>query len=284
LGSALVGGAFSPINPFGSLLAQNVAELELSEGLIYRLVFLVVAIFIWATFHIYYGKSKDAQIEINEILPVKISLRNGIILILTFAGIGIMGWGITQNGWGYNEMSALFFAVGITCGLIGKLGFNGTAGKYVEGFSEMIFAGVIVGLARSVYLILQKASIIDPIILALFEPLESIPSQAAAVGLFISQALIHIPVPSTSGQAVLTIPLATPLIDLLGISRQIAVLTYQYPAGLMDIIIPNNGGMMAVIAAAGVKYNHWISYIWKSWLLLMTLGLISVLFALIWFS
>ena len=154
----------------------------------------------------------------------------------------------------------------------------------MEGFSEMIFAGVIVGLARSVYLILQKASIIDPIILALFEPLESMSSQVAAVGLFISQSLIHFPVPSTSGQAVLTIPLATPLIDLLGMSRQIAVLTYQYSAGLMDIIIPNNGGMMAVIAAAGVKYNHWISYIWKSWLLLMTLSLISILFALIWFS
>jgi uncharacterized ion transporter superfamily protein YfcC len=110
------------------------------------------------------------------------------------------------------------------------------------------------------------------------------PSQAAAIGLFISQTLIHIPVPSTSGQAVLTIPLATPLVDLLGISRQIAVLTYQYPAALMDLVIPNNGGMMAVIAAAGVKYNHWISYIWKSWLLLMTIGLISVLFALILFA
>ena len=284
LGSALVGGAFSPVNPFGSLLAQNIAELEFSEGMMYRLLFLVFAILVWASFHIYFGKSKEAQSETHELIPVKISLRNGIILVLTFAGLGIMGWGITQKGWGYNEMSALFFAVGITCGLIGNLGVNGTARNYVAGFGEMIFAGVIVGLSRSVYMILQNSSIIDPIILALFEPLESMPSQAAAIGLFISQTLIHIPVPSTSGQAVLTIPLATPLVDLLEISRQIAVLTYQYPAGLMDLVIPNNGGMMAVIAAAGVKYNHWISYIWKSWLLLMGIGLISVLFALIWFA
>lgn len=284
LGSALVGGAFSPVNPFVSLMAQNIAELELSEGLVYRIAFLVLAIFIWATFHIYYGKSKEAQTETHVLVPVKISLRNGLILVLTFAGLGIMGWGITQKDWGYNEMSALFFAVGITCGLIGNLGMNGTARNYAAGFGEMIFAGVIVGLARSVYLILQKASIIDPIIQALFEPLESMPGQAAAIGLFISQTIIHIPVPSTSGQAVLTIPLAAPLVDLLGLSRQIAVLTYQYPAGLMDLVIPNNGGMMAVIAAAGVKYNHWISYIWKSWLLLMVIGLISVLFALIWFA
>jgi uncharacterized ion transporter superfamily protein YfcC len=82
----------------------------------------------------------------------------------------------------------------------------------------------------------------------------------------------------------LTIPLASPLTDLLGVSRQIAVLTYQYPAGLMDLIIPNNGGMMAVIAAAGIAYNDWISYLWKSWLLLAGIGLISSILALLWFA
>jgi uncharacterized ion transporter superfamily protein YfcC len=284
LGSALVGGAFSPVNPFGSLLAQNLAELNFGEGLIYRLVFLFFAVLSWASFHIYFGKTKDLQTENQEIKPVQISFRNGLILFLTFAGIGVMGWGITQRDWGYNEMSALFFVVGFACGLIGKLGLNGTAAQFTVGFGEMIFAGVIVGLSRSVYLILEDSSVIDPLIFALFEPLEAIPSQLAAIGLFISQAIIHLAVPSTSGQAVLTIPLATPLVDLLGLSRQIVVLTYQYPAALMDLVIPNNGGMMAVIAAAGIKYNHWISYIWKSWLLLMSLGLISVLFALIWFS
>ena len=72
--------------------------------------------------------------------------------------------------------------------------------------------------------------------------------------------------------------------DLLGISRQIAVLSYQYASGLMDLVTPTNGGMMAVIAAAGIEFNHWIAYLWKSWLLLMGLGLISVLIALIWFA
>lgn len=196
----------------------------------------------------------------------------------------MMAWGIVYKDWGYNEMSALFFIVGISSGLIGKMGINGTARAYTEGFGEMIFAGVIVGLARSVYLILQNTSIIDPIIQGMFQPLETMPTQIAALGLYLSQAIIHLPVPSTSGQAVLTTPLAVPLMDLLGISRQIAVFTYQYPAGLMDLIAPTNGGMMAVIAAAGIKYNSWISYLWKSWLLLIALGLISVFIALFWFA
>ncbi|WP_425638400.1 YfcC family protein [Algoriphagus yeomjeoni] len=284
LGSALVGASFSPVNPFGSLLSQTIAELDFQEGFAFRILFWVVAILIWCAYHIKYGKLNKSTSESYEMKPVKISLRHTVILILTFSGIGIMAWGIVYQDWGYNEMSALFFVVGMSCGLVGKLGLNGTARAYTEGFGELIFAGVIVGLARSVYLILQKTAIIDPIIHGLFVPLESLPIQFAAIGLYLSQAIIHIPVPSTSGQAVLTTPLAVPLMDLLGISRQVAVLTYQYAAGLMDLITPTNGGMMAVIAAAGIKFNNWISYLWKSWLLLMGLGLISVLIALFWFS
>lgn len=284
LGSALVGASFSPVNPFGSLLSQTIAQLDFEEGFAYRLIFLIAAVLIWCAYHIKFGKLKNTTSEAYQLKSVQISIRHIIILILTFGGIGVMAWGIIYKDWGYNEMSALFFVVGVSCGIIGELGINGTARAYTEGFSEMIFAGIIVGLARSVYLVLQNTAIIDPIIHAMFIPLESLPVQFAAVGLYITQTLIHIPVPSTSGQAVLTTPLAVPLMDLLGVSRQIAVLTYQYAAGLMDLITPTNGGMMAVIAAAGIKYNHWIGYLWKSWLLLMGLGLISVLIALFWFA
>ncbi len=284
LGSAIVGASFSPVNPFGSLLSQTIAELDFNEGFAYRLIFLIMAVTIWCSYHIKYGKMKIASSETYNMKPVKISFQHVVILFLAFGGVVIMAWGIIYRDWGYNEMSALFFVVGVSCGLIGRLGLNGTARAYSEGFSEMIFAGVIVGLARSVYLILQNTAIIDPIIQAMFEPLESMPTQLAAVGLYVTQALIHIPVPSTSGQAVLTTPLAVPLMDLLGISRQVAVLTYQYAGGLMDLLTPTNGGMMAVIAAAGISFNSWIGYLWKSWLLLMALGLISALIALFWFA
>lgn len=284
LGSALAGSSFSPINPFGSLLAQKIAEVDFAEGLLYRLAFTGLVFIIWTGFHIRWGKSKVALLEKAEFKPVKISGPHALILMLTMAGMIIMPWGIIQQDWGYNEMSALFFVIGICCGLIGKMGLNGTARAFSQGFGEMIFAGVLVGLARSVYLILEKSQIIDTLIQGMFQPLESLPTTLATIGIFFSQGIIHGIVPSTSGQAVLTIPLASPLVDLMGISRQVAVLTYQYPAGLMDMIIPNNGGMMAVIAAAGIAYNDWIRYIWKSWLLLLGIGLISSILALLWFA
>jgi uncharacterized ion transporter superfamily protein YfcC len=265
LGSSLIGGAFSPINPFVG-------------------VFLVVALFAWITFHMKIGKIKTAVQLTSEFKPSPLSLRYGVILVLSFGGIGVMVYGITALDWGYTEMSALFFVVGILCGLIGGMGLNGTARTYVSGFGEMIFAGIIVGLARSVYLVLEKGLIIDPLIQGLFSPLESLPEALAVAGMFLSQALIHIPVPSTSGQAVLTIPLTAPLADLIGLSREVAVLAFQYPAALMDMLAPTNGGMMAIIAGAGISYKDWIAYIWKSWLFIAALALGACFLGIVFFN
>lgn len=284
LGAAIVGASCSPINPFGSLLSLQIADLELEDGIWFKSFIFFGIVLSWIFFHIWNGKIKTKEQTQLKFKPVFISTRKKIILIIMTLGILSMGWGITQKDWGFNEMSALFFVVGFSCGIIGNLGINGTAKAFTEGFGEMIFAGVIVGLARSIYIILENSAIIDPLIQGLFTPLEGLPSQLAAIGMYVAQILIHIPVPSTSGQAVLTTPLTAPLTDLLGISRHIAVLSYQYPAGFMDLMTPTNGGMMAVIAAAGINYKDWIAYLWKSWLLLMVLGLISVILGIIYFA
>lgn len=284
LGSSLIGAAFSPINPFVALLAQKVADVEPFSGAVFRSCTGLIVLFFWITFHRKIGSKKEIQKENEDLKLSPISAKLGLILLISFGGIGVMAYGITALDWGYNEMSALFFVIGISCGLIAGLGWNGTAKTYVQGFGEMIFAGIIVGLARSIYLVLEKGAVIDPLIQGLFSPLESMPEAIGVVGMFISQLLIHIPVPSTSGQAVLTLPLTGPLMDLMQLNRQVAVFAYQYPAALMDMITPTNGGMMAIIAASGISFKDWISYIWKSWLFLITFALGITLLGMWWFG
>jgi uncharacterized ion transporter superfamily protein YfcC len=75
-----------------------------------------------------------------------------------------------------------------------------------------------------------------------------------------AHSLIHVPVPSTSGQAVLTLPLLVPLSDLIGLSRQVTVLAYQYGAGLCELVTPTNGALMAMLAASGVRYEEWLKF------------------------
>jgi uncharacterized ion transporter superfamily protein YfcC len=91
------------------------------------------------------------------------------------------------------------------------------------------------------------------------------------------QSLIHVIVPSVSGQAVLTIPILTPLSDLIGLERQITVLAYQYGAGLCDLLTPTNGALMAVLAAAGVRYDRWLRFALPLWGLLAALGVVAII-------
>jgi uncharacterized ion transporter superfamily protein YfcC len=86
------------------------------------------------------------------------------------------------------------------------------------------------------------------------------------------QSVVHVPVPSVSGQAVLTMPLLVPLSDLLNISRQVTILAYQCGAGLCELITPTNGGLMAVLAVAGVRYDEWMKFAMPMWLLMLLFG------------
>lgn len=280
LGSALIGGSFGPTNPFSVIIAQNIAEVPLFSGGVFRMVFLGIALFFWIAYVIRTGKDQETQKEIHQEIPGKISISHLLILLLVALTFAIMIYGLGNWSWDYNEMSAIFFAMGLVSGIIGKLGVNGTAKAYSEGFSEMVFAGIIVGLARSIYLILQEGQIIDTIIFALFNPLENLPLGISAIGMMLSQAILHIPVPSTSGQAVLTMPLLTPIADLIGMSRQVVVLTYQYGAGIMDLVTPSNGGLMAILAAARISYKDWIQYAWKPILVVFLIAAISVFSAI----
>jgi uncharacterized ion transporter superfamily protein YfcC len=107
-------------------------------------------------------------------------------------------------------------------------------------------------------------------------PLEGLPALASALGMMAAQIAIHFPVPSLSGQAVLTMPVLVPLSDLLGISRQVTVLAFQYGAGVSDLIIPTSGSLMAILALAKVPYEDWIRWVVPVWGLLVLLGAAAI--------
>ncbi len=139
---------------------------------------------------------------------------------------------------------------------------------------------MLIGFARAIYVVMDQGHIVDTIVHGLFSPLSNLPVALSAAGMMLSHVAIHFPVPSVSGQAVLTIPILVPLSDLLGMSRQVTVLAYQYGAGLCEIITPTNGALMAVLAAAGVRYENWMKFVLPLYLVLSVLGLIAILTAI----
>jgi uncharacterized ion transporter superfamily protein YfcC len=281
LGSATVGAAFSPSNPFGVLLAQKMADVEPFSGSLFRVIVLLIAASFWIYWVVRNGKSSTRPQALNTVTVESVSPRSVIILSLIVITISTMAYGILNWNWDYNQMSAVFLAMGIACGLIGNLGINGTSRAYAAGFQEMAFAAIIVGLARSVYLILDDGKVIDTIVHGLFDPLRHLPVLVSAVGLTFSQGILHIPVPSNSGQAVLTTPLVTPLADLIGLSRQTMILCYQYGAISMDLLTPTNGGLLAILTAAGISFGKWFRYCWKPFLVVFGIGLAAIMVAVL---
>jgi uncharacterized ion transporter superfamily protein YfcC len=203
-----------------------------------------------------------------------------VIFVIVGATFAILVYGLLKLGWDFNQLSGLFFIMGVAVGLVGGLRVTGTAEAYVEGFRSMAYAALLVGFARAIFVVLDEGRIVDTIVHAMFTPIESLPVALSALGMVAAHTAVHIPVPSVSGQAVLTMPVLVPLADLLGLSRQVAVLAYQYGAGLCDLITPTNGALMAILASSGVRFEEWIRFVMPRYLVLLGLGMVSILVAI----
>jgi uncharacterized ion transporter superfamily protein YfcC len=150
----------------------------------------------------------------------------------------------------------------------------------VQGFGSLAYAALLIGFARAIYVVLEQGHIVDSIVQGVFTPISQLPVMLSAIGMMAVQALVHIPVPSTSGQAVLTMPVLVPLSDLLGLSRQVTVLAYQYGAGLCEMLTPTNGALMAMLAACGVPYDEWFRFATRLLLLLVGLAVLGLVTAI----
>jgi len=278
-GSAAVGASFSPLNPFQVLIAQKLSQLQPGSGATFRMVFLLAATAVWIAATMRYAGRNRLTEEIaapEQGGEPSVGGRNLVILLSVALSFGVFMIGIIKFGWDFDQLAAPFVAMGIVAGLVGGLGASGTALAFGEGFASMATAAMLIGIARAISVVLDQGHVIDTLVYSLVTPLESLPSYASALGMLILHVGIHVPVPSVSGQAVLTMPVLIPVGDLVSIPRQAVVLAYQYGAGLTDIVTPTNGGMMAILAAANVPFEKWIRFALPIFGILLALGAIGV--------
>jgi uncharacterized ion transporter superfamily protein YfcC len=300
-GAAMVASAFSPLNPFQVGIAQKIAQLPLLSGWAFRTVLLALALAFWIGGTMRYavrtrrepsGKGESpgagetagaagpaaaegapapdgvAAAADGAVLPRRHLLVLSLVLLAFVAVVvGLLSW-----DWGFNELSAGFFIMGALAGLGGGLGVEGTARAYVKGFRDMAYAALLVGFARAIYVVLEDGRIVDTIVHGLFTPVHGLPPALSGLGMMLAHIAVHVPVPSVSGHAVLTMPILVPLSDLLHVSRQVAVLAYQCGGGLTDLITPTNGALLALLAAGGVSYREWFPFVASRYLGLLALG------------
>jgi uncharacterized ion transporter superfamily protein YfcC len=277
VGASLVAASFSPFNPFQVGIAQKVAGLELASGWQFRLAFLVPAVIIWlAATMVYAKRTRTAPEVVEEDAGPGASWRHAAVLGVVLVSFVVFVYGELEYGWDFDRLAVVFFTMGVLAGLIGGLGITGTAEGFVEGFRAIAYASLLIGFARAIYVVMDQGSIVDTIVHGLFTPVAGLPVTVSALAMMGLHTLIHLPVPSTSGHAVLTMPVLVPLSDLIGLSRQVTVLAYQYGAGLTNLLWPTNGALMAMLAAAGVTFDAWLRFAVPVLVALLALAAVAI--------
>lgn len=299
VGSA-AGFAAAFFNPFTVGVAQGIAGVPPFSGAAFRfglwLITTVTAIafVMWHARRVRTDPIKSPTYAMDEVkrreglhltdLDATFTRRQKAVLLIFFAGLAVLVWGVLPAaqggmGWYIVEIAALFVALGVIMGAVGGLGANGTVTAFTEGVRQLAVTGVIIGLARGILIVLQDGQVIDTILHAMATALEGTSSVTAAVAMFTGQTVINFFVPSGSGQAALTMPLMAPLSDLVGVSRQTAVLAFQMGDGFTNMIIPTNAVLMGVVALAGISWSQWARWILPLQILCFLIGLITLFVA-----
>ena len=276
IGAAAIGAAFSPINPFQVQIAQKVAGLPLLSAWAYRTAVMGIALAIWIAYTWRHALRTRRAPEAADAATASLAPRMAIVLAIVIVTFVVFIYGVLRLGWDFDQMGALFLAMGIAAGLAGGLGIGGTSQAFVNGFSSMAMAAMLIGFARAIFVALEQGHVVDTIVSGLVAPLQHLPVVACAIAMMGVQALLHFPVPSVSGQAVLTMPLLVPVSDLIGLSRQVTVLAFQYGAGLTEFVTPTNGAIVGVVAASRVTFGDWLSFALPIYGLLLVFSAVAI--------
>ena len=276
VGAAVVGSAFGPTNPFAAGVANRFAGLPALSGAGLQLGVTITAVTAWIAWTLSQARRDDVRPDVTLPSGERASRRDAVLLALLLIPFGPYVAGVLRFDWGFNELSALFLVAAYAVGLTSGLGLRGTTVAYLKGMDSLLTAALFVGVARAISLVLTDGRVIDTIVYQLASRLEHLPGLLAAGLMVPVHALLHVPIPSNSGQAALTMPIMAPLADLLGFRREVTVLAYQSGGAMLDMITPTNGAMLAMLIAAGVPYGRWLRFAVPGVLLMMAVGLVGM--------
>lgn len=271
---AAIGFSAGFLNPFSVGIAQGIAELPTFSGMGLRIALFIV---LWATTSVYImryahmvKKDPTKSLIYNAFNPegdhaktdfVTLEKRHVFVGVIFLAGILAIAFGVIKFGWYIQEIGAIFMITGVFAGLAYGYGPSRIAELFVQGAKDMTFAALIVGVARSIVIVMEDGMIIDTIVNFLAGTVEGFPGALAAVAMYVIQIIINFIIPSGSGQAAATMPIMVPLADAVGITRQTAVMAYQLGGGFMDSIMLTSGVLMAQLSVANIPYSKWVRYL-----------------------
>lgn len=275
-----VGFASAFLNPFTVGIAQGIAGVTpLFSGYEVRIVVWLLFTSIAIVYVTKYAKKilKNPKLAIRTIPEEKFSgsldlvfeVKHKLVLLLLIIAMVVLIVGVNLYGWYINEISALFVLLGLLSAFVFKFSSEEVISSFLEGAKDMITPVIIIALAKGVLIIAEDGRIIDTILYYFANVTAGLPKLITVELIFIIQSVLNFFIPSGSGQAALTMPILSPLSEVLDIHKQTTVLAYQFGDGLSNFIIPTSGVTMGILEIAKVPYNTWLKWILPLFIILV---------------
>jgi uncharacterized ion transporter superfamily protein YfcC len=295
-----IGVLGSTVNPFATGIASGIAGIPISEGLLGRLIILIVGLAIGVFFVLRYADrvKKDPATSLvfdqkaeneahfkaeGEAGAVTLTGQQKAILALFGLAFVVMIYGVVPWEdigipfptwwWWFPEMTASFLLFAIIIGLVGRMGEGELTTSFVAGAGDLLGVALIIAIARGITVIMNNGKITDTIL----HWIENALGGTGAVAFLVIMFLLFLPlsfvIPSTSGLATLAMPIMVPLASFLGVSAALVVTSYQTACGVMNLVVPTSAVVMGGLAIARVPYATYLRWVWP---LLVMLGGLSV--------
>jgi uncharacterized ion transporter superfamily protein YfcC len=281
------GAAF--LNPFNVGIAQGIAGVPVFSGMGYRLIVWAAATLVTVLFLMWYA----ARVKRNPALsptfvldqarrqehPVTMSSteqmtgRHAAVLAIFALALGTMVIGVVKYDWFIDEIAALFLAMAIVVGMVGRLGPDNWVAAFMQGAKDLAPTALVIAIARATMIIARDAHIIDTMLHGLMPLVQSSHPVFAAQKMYLIQSVINFFIHSGTGQAALTMPIMAPLADLVGVTRQTAILAFQL-GELSTPMIPTSGITVGVLALARVPWLTWAKWMIPLQLIYLVLALL----------
>ncbi|BDM64720.1 hypothetical protein NFHSH190041_21720 [Shewanella sp. NFH-SH190041] len=290
-----VGFASSWMNPFGVAIAQGIAGVPVLSGTEVRLPMWVGFTLLGILFTMRYASRirreptesfsyhTDAPMRAEQAKTLpdsRFNIGDWLVLLTIAVTIGWVVWGVVVHAWFIPEIASQFFTMGLVVGVVGVvcrlngMTVNTVARSFKQGAATMIEPAVLVGCASGILLLLgggkaTEPSVLNTVLNTAGQGIGQLPDVLSAWFMYLFQSVFNFFVTSGTGQAALTMPLMAPLADLVGVSRQVAVLAFQLGDGLTNILVPTSASLMATLGVCRVDWGDWLRFIWRFMLALM---------------
>ncbi|PQO91897.1 putative basic amino acid antiporter YfcC [Massilia phosphatilytica] len=280
------GAAF--LNPFNVGIAQGIAGVPVFSGIGYRLIVWVATTTVTILFLMWYA----ARVKQNPTLsptyvldqtrrqeqPAAVGLdrmtgRHKAVLAIFALSLAAMVIGVVKFDWYIDEIAALFLSMAIVVGIVGRLGPDNWVGAFMQGAKDLAPTALVIAIARGTMILARDAHIIDTMLHGLMPLVQSSHPVFAAQKMYLIQSVINFFIHSGTGQAALTMPIMAPLADLVGVTRQTAILAFQL-GELSTPMIPTSGITVGVLALARVPWITWARWMIPLQLIYLVLALV----------